>query len=76
MASGGADYITINYYPPLSMASGGTDYITINYYPPLSMASGGTDDPYFESEGADDRKIIVRMLNYKTTNETIREYFG
>ena len=40
------------------------------------MASGSTDDPYYESEGADDRKIIVRMLNYKTTNDTIREYFG
>ena len=40
------------------------------------MASGSADDPYYESEGADDRKIIVRMLNYKTTNETIREYFG
>ena len=42
----------------------------------FSMASGSADDPYYESEGADDRKIIVRMLNYKTTNETIREYFG
>ena len=40
------------------------------------MASASSDDPYYESEGADDRKIIVRMLNYKTTNETIKEYFG
>lgn len=40
------------------------------------MASACSDDPYYESEGADDRKIIVRMLNYKTTNETIKEYFG
>jgi len=42
----------------------------------LSMASASSDDPYYESEGADDRKIIVRMLNYKTSHETVREYFG
>lgn len=39
-------------------------------------AAAGSEDPYYESEGADNRKIIVRMLNYKTNEQTITEYFG